>query len=91
MRVLPFTKYSPCGNTTILVRESSLSPADRARVAAEIIFIDTDNYCRIGVFAVTRVIAHAVGDKTILLACRGNNFTAGTHAKCIHAAAAYML
>ena len=37
MRVLPFTKYSPCGNTTILVRESSLSPADRARVAAEII------------------------------------------------------
>ena len=37
MRVLPFTKYSPCGNTTILVREASLSPADRARVAAEII------------------------------------------------------
>ena len=37
MCVLPFTKYSPCGNTTILVRESSLSPADRARVAAEII------------------------------------------------------
>ncbi len=29
--------FSPCGNTTILVRESSLSPADRARVAAEII------------------------------------------------------
>ena len=37
MRVLPFTKYSPCGNTTILVREASLSPADRARAAAEII------------------------------------------------------
>ena len=37
MRVLPFTKYSPCGNTTILVRDASLSASERARVAAEII------------------------------------------------------
>ncbi len=37
MRILPFTKYSPCGNTTILVRDASLSAPERARVAAEII------------------------------------------------------
>lgn len=37
MRVLPFTKYSPCGNTTILVWDASLSASERSRVAAEII------------------------------------------------------
>lgn len=37
MRILPFVKYSPCGNTTILVREKGLLPAERASVAAEII------------------------------------------------------
>ncbi len=37
MRILPFVKYSPCGNTTILVRDHSLLPVERARVAAEII------------------------------------------------------
>lgn len=37
MRVLPFTKYSPCGNTTILVQDASLPASERARVAAEII------------------------------------------------------
>lgn len=37
MRILPFVKYSPCGNTTILIRDTPLSPAARARCAAEII------------------------------------------------------
>ena len=37
MRVLPFVKYSPCGNTTILIRDTPLVPAARARCAAEII------------------------------------------------------
>ena len=37
MRILPFVKYSPCGNTTILVRDATLSPVERARAAAEII------------------------------------------------------
>ena len=37
MRILPFLKYSPCGNTTILVRNVPLSPAERARAAAEMI------------------------------------------------------
>lgn len=37
MRVVPFVKYSPCGNTTILIRDTPLAPAARARCAAEII------------------------------------------------------
>lgn len=37
MRVVPFVKYSPCGNTTILIRDTPLAPAERARCAAEII------------------------------------------------------
>ena len=37
MRVLPFLKYSPCGNTTILVRDMLASPEERARAAAEMI------------------------------------------------------
>lgn len=37
MRILPFVKYSPCGNTTILIRDTPLPPAERARCAAEII------------------------------------------------------
>ena len=37
MKTVPFVKYSPCGNTTILIKNVPLSPADRARSAAEII------------------------------------------------------
>ncbi|MEG2005372.1 MAG: hypothetical protein RR014_04960, partial [Bilophila sp.] len=37
MRALPFVKLSPCGNITVLITDVPLSPAERARVAAELI------------------------------------------------------
>ena len=40
MRELPFVKSSPCGNLTILIRNTSLSSAQRATVAAEMVAPD---------------------------------------------------
>ena len=40
MRSLPFVKSSPCGNTTILIRNTPLSPALRALAAAEMMAPD---------------------------------------------------
>lgn len=37
MRILPFLKYSPCGNITILIKNTPLSSQERAMVATEII------------------------------------------------------
>lgn len=37
MRILPFVKLSPCGNTTVLIRNAPLSPSERALAAAEMI------------------------------------------------------
>lgn len=37
MRILHFLKYSPCGNITILIKNTSLSPHERALAATEII------------------------------------------------------